>query len=164
MEEPTLTPIPVPAPAPALAPILAPADVEMADPTDLPPLPVQLSPSEFRDMVAASIPHPLVVALAVEPLGMYIPDMQMEDLTPLVALIVSLIDGFLARRQWDQSHQFLRHVFQTYITGSALTTSSKPLQEAFKSMSKAPVYCSIVGPKSFISISRGMLKEVANTR
>ncbi|KAK7301750.1 hypothetical protein RJT34_12624 [Clitoria ternatea] len=102
-EEPIEEPVPVPAlalaPAPTQTAAPAPKDVEMVDPTDLPSLPIQLPPSEFLDMVAAFVPPPLIGALAVEPLGMYIPDMLMEDLIPLIAPITSLMDGFLARRQ-----------------------------------------------------------------
>ncbi|KAK7301897.1 hypothetical protein RJT34_12774 [Clitoria ternatea] len=103
MEEPAPAPVPKPTPAPTPTPILAPQDVEMADLTDLLPLLVQLPPSEFMDMVAASLLSPSAAALAVKPLGMYLLDMQMEDLPPLVPPIVSLMDSFLTRRQWDQS-------------------------------------------------------------
>ncbi|KAK7301830.1 hypothetical protein RJT34_12706 [Clitoria ternatea] len=79
MEDPVPITVPEPAPAPAPALIIVPLDVEMVDTTDLPPLPAQLPPSKFMDM--------------------------MEDLTPPVAPITSLMDGFLARRQWDQSRR-----------------------------------------------------------
>ncbi|KAK7301930.1 hypothetical protein RJT34_12807 [Clitoria ternatea] len=57
-------------------------------------------------MVATSLLSPLAAALAVEPLGMYILDMHIEDLAPPIAPIVSLMDCFLARRQWDQSCRY----------------------------------------------------------
>ncbi|KAK7294373.1 hypothetical protein RJT34_17262 [Clitoria ternatea] len=94
IEEPELAPTQAPSSTPALVPI----DVEMTDPTDPPPPLVQLSPSDFLDVVAASTPPP-TAALAVEPLRMHIPDMLTKDLTPPMDHPVSLMDGFIARRQ-----------------------------------------------------------------
>ncbi|KAK7285593.1 hypothetical protein RJT34_20369 [Clitoria ternatea] len=97
MEQPAPAPEPELVPVPISTPIIAPSDIEMADSIKLSPLPTQLPSSKFMDIVVASLPP--TIALAVEPLGMYIPDMQMEDLAPPVAPIASLMDGFLTKRQ-----------------------------------------------------------------